>query len=167
MTRRCDNGVTLIELCFGLAVVAILAGLAAPGFRASLRATAVRAAAYELMAGVQQARADAITTSRPGLLCPTDSRGNCLGAAIAAHAWRSLPDGPAAPGTGAGAIHLLDAGVTLRASRAPLRFRPGSLSATPSTLTICDTQHVAAPRAIVVSQTGRARFAAPDIAECA
>ena len=46
-------GVTLIEMLFGLAIVAILAGMAVPGFHQSLRASAVRAATYELLAGLQ------------------------------------------------------------------------------------------------------------------
>ncbi len=53
-------GVTLIEMVFGLAIVAILAGLATPGFHQSLRASAVRAATYELLAGLQQARGSSI-----------------------------------------------------------------------------------------------------------
>ena len=165
MRRRNDNGITLIELCFGLAVVAMLAGLAVPGFRASLRAAAVRSAAYELMAGVQQARAGSITESRPGVLCPADLAGRCLPAGLAATHWASwLDDGAAVRDL---TLHALPAGVTLRASRAPLKFWPLSLSATTGTLTICDTFAVATPRAIVISQSGRPRFASPATAECA
>src|SRR5436189_5113960 len=58
-------GVTLIELLFGLAIVAILAGMAVPGFQQTLRAAAVRAATYELLAGVQQTRGGSIVESRP------------------------------------------------------------------------------------------------------
>jgi type IV fimbrial biogenesis protein FimT len=165
MRRKKDNGVTLIELCFGLAVVAILAGLAVPGFRASLRAAAVRSAAYELMAGVQVARAGSITESRPGVLCPSDSSGRCLAAGVAARHWATwLEDGVA---TRDRTLHALPAGVTLRSSRAPLRFWPLSLSATTGTLTICDAFAVATPRAIVISQSGRPRFASPTAGECA
>ena len=60
-------GVTLIEMVFGLAIVAILAGLATPGFHQSLRASAVRAATYELLAGLQQARGSSIVESQPGI----------------------------------------------------------------------------------------------------
>ena len=55
--------------------------------------------------------------------------------------------------------HVLPAGVVLRASRTPLRFWPDSLAASTGTLTICDERGIAPPRAIVVSQGGRARFA--------
>src|SRR5690349_13997010 len=55
-TRQGSHGVTLIELCFGLAVVAILAGLAVPTLRPALRNAAMRGAVLELLAGLQQAR---------------------------------------------------------------------------------------------------------------
>jgi Tfp pilus assembly protein FimT len=164
MRRQNDTGVTLIELCFGLAVVGILAGLAVPGFRASLRAAAVRSAAYELMAGVQLARAGSITESRPGVLCPADSAGRCLAAGLAAGHWATWLEDGVTPRDRT--LHALPAGVTLRASRAPLKFWPLSLSATTATLTICDAFAVAAPRAVVVSQSGRPRFASPSAAGC-
>jgi prepilin-type N-terminal cleavage/methylation domain-containing protein len=162
MLERPQRGLTLIELCFGLAIIALLSGLAAPGFRATLRAAAVRAAAHELMTGLQQARAEAITASRPSVLCPSGG-GGCLAASVGAHAWQRSLEKPAEPG----AVHALARGITLWATRSPVRFWPGSLSATTATLTICDDQRVATPRAIVISQTGRARFAAADFADCA
>ena len=157
MQRRHDTGFTLLELCFGLAVVAILAGLAVPGFRASLRAGAVRAAAYELMAGVQQTRGNSVVESRTGILCLADAAG-CL-AAGPARAWRAFLE---VDGQSAGlAIHALPRGIVLRASRPVVRFWPNALAASTVTLTICDESGVARPRAIVISQSGRARFATP------
>ena len=78
-TRKRCRGVTLIELCFGLAIVAVIAGLAAPGFRSSLRAAAVRSATFDLLAGLQQTRGNAILESRPLDLCPSDSDGKMPG----------------------------------------------------------------------------------------
>ncbi len=46
----------------------------------------------------------------------------------------------------------------LRASRNRLDFWPYALAASTSTLTICDAQGIAPPRAIVISQTGRVRL---------
>jgi type II secretion system protein H len=156
-----DSGFTLLELLCGLAIVAVLAGMAAPGLVASVRAAAVRSAAYELMAGLQQARASSIMESRPGVLCPTHGAG-CLGPDVPSGAWMSFLEVAGNPVELR--RHTLPAGVVVRASRAPLRFWPASLAASPTTLTICDERGVAAPRAIVVSQSGRARFA--DQARC-
>jgi type IV fimbrial biogenesis protein FimT len=159
-----DTGFTLFELLVGLAIVAILAGMAAPGFLASMRATAVRAAAYDLMAGLQQARANAILESRPGVLClshDADSA-DCLGANVPAGAWMSFLE--VAGSRRELRRHALPAGVIVRASRTPLRFWPSALAASPTTLTICDQRGVAPARAIVISQSGRARFA--ERAQC-
>ena len=157
-------GVTLIEMVFGLAIVAILAGMAVPGFHQSLRASAVRAATYELLAGLQQARGSSIVESQPGMLCPSDSAGNCLPAATAGAFWRWSIDAPGhAPELDARA---LPEGVVARSSRSPIRFSPNAMSASNATLTICDLQAIAPPRAIVINVSGRVRIAAAAEAAC-
>src|SRR4051812_44147914 len=65
-TRHGSYGVTLIELCFALAVVAILAGLAVPNLRSALQNAAMRSAVLELLTGLQQTRTSSIAQSRPG-----------------------------------------------------------------------------------------------------
>jgi type IV fimbrial biogenesis protein FimT len=162
-TRKGSRGVTLVELCVGLAVLAILASMGAPSFRASLRAAAVRTATYELLAGLQQARGHSIVEARPALFCPSDPADNCLPAAAPAQAWRSSTEGAASASFDR---HALPAGVRVRSSRSPLRFWPDSLSASTGTLTICDVQGIAAPRAIVLSQSGRARIGTALPAAC-
>jgi len=162
--RNGSRGVTLIELCFGLAVVAILAGLAVPGFRADLRAGAVRSATYELLAGLQQARAGSIVEARTGVLCLSDTAGNCLANGVPATAWQVFLDVDGRPALLA--AHSLPAGVALRSSRAQLKFWPDSSAASTGTLTICDAQRVARPRAIVLSQGGRARIATAADSAC-
>lgn len=157
-------GVTLIELLFSVALLAALASLAAPGFRSSLRASAVRSASFELLAGLQQARASSILQSRPGLLCPVDSSGNCLPMGTAATGWRSFIE--AGSGREALAGQDLPRGLVLRATRSPIRFWPGSFAASTGTLTICDLQRLAPARAIVISQGGRARLTLRAEDEC-
>jgi type IV fimbrial biogenesis protein FimT len=161
---RNNAGVTLIELLFGLAIVAILAGLAAPGFHQSLRASAVRAATYELLAGLQQTRGSAILEARPGLLCPSDAAGNCLPAATAGAFWRWSTEAPGRPPEVGG--RALPEGIMARASRSPIRFSPTARSASNATLTICDLRGIATPRAIVVNVSGRARVAVAEEAAC-
>lgn len=163
-SRQASRGVTLIELLFSFGLLALLAGLAAPGFRAGLRASAVRSATFELAVGLQQIRADSILESRPALLCATDSSGNCLAAGADAAGWRAfLEDGSVRRDLGG---RTLPSGVVLRATRSPVRFWPASFAASAGTLTICDAQGVAAPRAIVISATGRARQDAGTAEAC-
>ena len=154
--RKGSRGVTLIELCFGLAVIAILAGLAVPPMRGALRASAVRSVTLDLLAGVQQARATAILESRPATLCLSDRSGRCLRGNTPAAAWSAFVerDGETRPL----AQRVLPAGIEIRASRSRLDFWPYAQAASTSTLTICDTQGVARPRALVISQTGRVRL---------
>jgi type IV fimbrial biogenesis protein FimT len=159
-----NRGVTLLELCVALAVVAVLAGLAAPGFQGSLRASAVRTASYALMAGIQHTRASAIVEARPGVLCGSDAAGRCLSGAAPAYAWRAFLE--AGGQSRELAAHVLPAGIALRSSRTSVRFWPNSFAASTATLTICDELGVARPRAIVVSQGGRARFASPPASVC-
>ena len=157
-------GVTLIELMFTLALLALLASLAVPGFQATVRASALRSASFELMAGLQQIRASSILEGRPGQLCAADASGTCLPAGSAGSAWRSfLGDGAARREVG---IQTLPTGLEIRATRSPLRFWPGTRAASTGTLTICDARRLGEPRAIVLSSNGRARFAAAASGAC-
>lgn len=158
-----------MELCLALAILALVAGLAAPGFQASLRAAAVRAATFEVLAGLQRVRASAIVESRPGSFCPADARGDCLPVRAPGNAWRITLDEAAAGADGGVDLSLrqpLPRGVQLRATRSPLRFWPTSHAASTGTLTICDVRGIAAPRAIVISQTGRARLTGAAAGAC-
>jgi Tfp pilus assembly protein FimT len=129
-----------------------------------LREAAIRTASYELMAGVQHTRASAIVEARPGVLCASDTAGRCLAGAAPAFAWRAfLDDGGQSRDL---ATHLLPSGITLWSSRNSIRFWPDSAAASTATLTICDALGVARPRAIVISQGGRARFASPAASAC-
>jgi type IV fimbrial biogenesis protein FimT len=157
-------GITLIETVFGLAIMAILAGLAVPGFQQSLRASAIRAATYELLAGLQQTRGSSILEMQPGMFCPSDSAGNCLPPATAGAFWQWSIEAPGRPPEVL--ARALPEGIVARASRSPIRFSPNAVSASNATLTICDLQGIAPPRAIVVSVSGRARTSAATEAAC-
>jgi type IV fimbrial biogenesis protein FimT len=158
------RGFTLLELCVALGLVAVLACLAVPSFRTSLRVSAVRSATWELMAGLQQTRGSAVVESRPGVFCLADPAGNCRAGGGPAPAWRAYIE--ADPGARTLARRTLPADITVRGTRARIRFSERALVASTATLTICDSQGVAAPRAIVISQNARARLAAASDADC-
>ena len=163
--RKCCGGITLLELCFALAIVGVLAGLAVPSLRAARGSSAMHGAAFELMAGLQQARAGSIVEARPGVLCLSDAAGNCLRGSGPARAWRAFLEWDGRETTLAS--RTLPPGVVLHSSRTRLTFWPHSLSASTATLTICDARGSARPRAIVISQTGRIRLANAREADCA
>jgi type IV fimbrial biogenesis protein FimT len=156
-TRHGSHGVTLIELCFCVAVVAILAGLAVPTLRSALRNAAMRSVVLDLLTGLQQARTSSIAQSRPGVFCLSDTQGHCVAGNGAAEAWAVFLEGRGGRTQLAGGP--LPGGLELRATRPKLNFWPDSLAATTSTLTICDRGGFARPRALIISQTGRVRLA--------
>ena len=161
MKTPANRGFSLLELCVGLALVAILAGLSVPSFREAHRATAVRTATWELMTGLQQTRGSAIVESRPAVLCLTDAAGNCGSGGAG---WRAFVE--IGTGTRTVASRSLPAGIAVRGNRDRIRFSERALAASTATLTICDVQGVAAPRAIVISQNARARFATAAPGAC-
>ncbi len=164
MGVRKNRGLTLLELCVALTLVALLASLAVPTFRSASRNAAVRSAFFELAAGLQLTRASAIVQARRGTLCLSASAGgNCLSDG-GTNAWTAFleVDGQSQPL----AARTLPAGIVIRATRNRLDFWPDSRAASTGTLTICDTQGIARPRAIVVSQLGRIRLADGEVSGC-
>ena len=65
LMRLYMRGVTLIELLIGLAIVAVLLGLAVPSFRVFMQNTQIRNAADAALNGMQLARAEAIRRNKP------------------------------------------------------------------------------------------------------
>jgi Tfp pilus assembly protein FimT len=147
-----------------MALVALLVCLAVPTFRAASRNAAIRSAFFELAAGLQLARASAIVEARRGTLCLSRTAGgNCLSDG-GTNAWTAFleVDGQSQPLS----ARTLPAGIVLHATRNRLDFWPDSRAASTGTLTICDTQGIARPRALVVSQLGRLRITDGEDANC-
>lgn len=59
-TMKTDSGFTLIEMMISVAILAILLGLAAPGFQTFIQNTSIRTTAESVQAGLQLARAEAL-----------------------------------------------------------------------------------------------------------
>jgi len=158
------RGHTLIELCFCVALLALLATLAVPGFRSALRNSAVRGAIFELNSGLHVTRASSIVESRRGIFCLSDALGNCLAGKDSSIAWTTWldVDGHAQPLAG----KALPDGLFLRATRPRLDFWPDARAASTGTLTICDAQGIARPRSLVISQAGRIRAGDASDADC-
>jgi type IV fimbrial biogenesis protein FimT len=104
--RSIQTGFSLLELMVGLAVVAILAGLAAPGFRTFINNNRVAAAQNDLVAALNLARSEAVRRSTTVTVCASSDGASCATAADWATGWIVFRD-PGAAGTVATSTDVL------------------------------------------------------------
>jgi len=173
--QRRQHGFTLIEQIMVLAIMAALAGAAAPPMHALLGRNRLQAAQMDMLAGLQHARGMAVQTGARVVFCPSRDANRCSGEAQWESGWLlgvdrdrdNQPDGvPLRVGGG-------QARVTIRstAGRRHVAFQPdGSSPGSNLSIVICDASGGGAPLSVVVSNSGRVRGASAtpeQAAECA
>lgn len=85
MTKSSERGFTLVELMVTVAILAIIAGIAAPSFINLIRKNRVTSAGNELVALLQVARSGAISNRATATVCPSTDGATC--AAGAGNRW--------------------------------------------------------------------------------
>ena len=107
---RQARGFTLVELMVTIAVAAVLLALALPSFTALINSNRLAAQSNELVAGLQEARIEALRTNRRVTVCRSSNGTSCDGAAGNWTGWISFVD--------TDGDQVVDAGETLlRSSR--------------------------------------------------
>ena len=166
MRVRRERGFSVLELMVALAVAGVLVTVAAPSFARMKRAAGLSAATNQLLWALNFARSAAVLNSVPVTLCLSADGESCLESAAAAGVgWLVFYQsaGPAA----APLLHTfrLRGEVTVHGTRAAVTFWPVARAGTTSTFDLCaGDRRVAQGRAVVVSQTGRARVATEEAA---
>jgi type IV fimbrial biogenesis protein FimT len=140
--RSIQTGFSLMELMAGIAVVAIVAGLAAPSFRAFINNSRVGAAQNDLAAALNIARSEAVRRSTTVSVCASSNGTSCdkaPGPVVTAWApgWLVFRD-PGAAGTVAAASDILQkwdaisGGVQLTGTSGVVQFQPTGTIVSPA-----------------------------------
>lgn len=121
------EGVTLIELMVGLAIVAIIAALAAPSFDRSIRDSQIRAGADTLISAMALARVEAVRRGKYVTICPSADGSTCSGTDWT-NGWLVFQDGAAS----VAATPVIDADLRIKTFSA--LADSVSITSTPATL---------------------------------
>lgn len=160
-----NQGFTLYELLVSLAVLAILVGAAVPAFGTYIAKSRQTVEINALFHAVHRARKASIMRRKVVSICPTADGRQCGSIADWSTGWLLFEntDADSPPRVDAGepvlAAHPVDAAIAIDANRRGFTLRATVKRATNGTLIVCDRTGRAAPRALVVSYTGRPRIA--------
>jgi len=173
MEKR-QQGLTLIELIFVLAIVAVLASVGLPAMASFVAENRVAAKTNLMMAHMQFARQSAVIRRANVVACPSLDQSGCSGGNRWDKGWIIFidRDNDREPDSQADVLRVVAAQERLTmhsGGRHRVRFQPsGAAYGTNLTIRVCDAASVADARAIVVSNPGRVRVR-KDVqgAECA
>lgn len=160
-----ETGWTLLELLITSLLIAILAAIALPSFTDLLARQRQRAETDALFHAVHLAKKASITRNRVVSLCPSRDLASCDPGRDWSAGWLMFVnldrDDPPTVDDGEAILrrHRVDERVIVRANRSGFSFRSTYRRATNGTLVVCDRSGQVAPRAVVVSYTGRPRLA--------
>ena len=97
--RGASQGVTLIEACIAMSVLAILTAIAIPSLHALQKRQQVRAAMHLITTQLSTARMTAVSHNTPVVVCPSNGGTRCRGDSNWNHGWLVFrdPDGNKQP----------------------------------------------------------------------
>ncbi|MDJ0793924.1 MAG: GspH/FimT family pseudopilin [Woeseiaceae bacterium] len=159
------QGFTLYELLVTLALLAVLVGMAVPAFGMYIAKGRQAVEINALFHAVHRARKASIMRRKVVSICPTRNGLQCGSITDWSTGWLLFEntDADSPPRVDDGepvlASHLVDDAVAIEANRRGFTLRATVKRATNGTLVVCDRTGRAAPRALVVSYTGRPRMA--------
>ena len=165
---RSSLGFTLIELILTLAVVAILATVAVPGFQVLIKNNRISSQTNELLAALRLVRSEAIKRAAVVSLCKRNKAGAaCDAAASWRDGWLAFVnddgDRPAQVDAGERILRVygeLSGGNTLSGGgnfRNFISYSAVGASSNLGTFTLCDDRGPDHALAVIISRTGRAR----------
>ncbi len=159
------RGFTLYELVVTMGLVAILFTLGIPSFAASLARQRQHVEIDALFHAVHLARKESIMRRKVVSLCPSLDGKTCSPDKDWSRGWLMFEnkdrDSPPSVDSDEPVLtrHVVAEGVRIHANRRTFTLRATFLRATNGTFVICDVRNRIAPKALVISYTGRPRVA--------
>ena len=163
--RENARGFTLYELLIALLLVVLLTGLAIPNFAKIVANGRVRTEVTSLFRAVYLARKESILQRTVVSICPSENGRQCSATTNWSFGWilfgNADRDEPPRvdPGEVIMQVHRSDENLRITANRRGFTLRATDKRATNGTVVVCDRLNRVAPRAVVVSYTGRPRVA--------
>ena len=166
---RGRRGITLIELITALAIVAILATIAVPGFSSLYHDVERTATVNNLLQALYLARSESAKRGAMVTLCRSADSSACANALAGwSVGWMVFVnldrDDPPRRDAGEPVIAVYQgwSAGTITSNRLAYSFRPFQQGVVNGTLLFCDREGGAAARAIIISHTGRPRVSRRD-----
>lgn len=159
------SGFTLLELIITLSVTVILLTIVVPAFAQLIASTRITTAVNELLSVIHLTRSEAIKRSTRVALCPSSNGTACANDPEWEHGWIAFVDNDADRelDTGEEVLRYHDgfsAQLSIRSgSRTRIIFKPDgiALGGLTGTYTFCDSSNMVPPKALILSNPGRAR----------
>lgn len=167
---RLSRGVTLIEMISVVAVLVITTGMAVPQFDQLLGSNRQTAAINQFSTSLAQARYHAVSHFTRVVLCPSSDLESCTGGFDWQAGYITFTDNnrnrqrdPDEPLIAATQSQPADISILTSTGRRKIIFRPsGSSPGSNTTIRFCSENTRIPAKAIILSNTGRARLARKD-----
>ena len=161
--RRKPNGFSLYELLFTLTLIAVIVGLGLPSFAGMAARNRISVEINALFHAIHLARKESVMRRQVVSICPSVDGSTCRSENDWSQGWimfnnRDYDSPPQRdPSEPLLRVHLVDDTITITANRRTFTLRSTQKRATNGTFVVCDRAARAAPKALVVSYTGRPR----------
>lgn len=153
---------TLVEVMVALAILAVLAAIAVPGYDSMVLSSRLRTLTTDFSASAQLARSEAMKRNSPVTLCASSNGSTCDASAGWEQGWVIR--------TGTAVIRRYPAATTgylLSSTVRELTFQPSGFGSTPATLTICRAAPLGSQeRSLNLSVTGRITLTRTQSGSC-
>ena len=163
--RRKDRGFTLYEILITLLLVVLLAGLGLPELGKLVARNRISTEVNALFHAIHLARKESIMRRQVVSICPSNDGARCAPGRDWSRGWimfnnRDRDEPPQIdPGDPVLQVHEIGDDLRITANRRGFTLRATQKRATNGTLVVCDAASRVAPKALVVSYTGRPRVA--------